>query len=128
MELDGFMEVCICGQLQMRFLPKSKSHDSEGSVSSDACGPATGTTGTARARIARYGARHTHSQSSPSHRDHAAGPSTDEWAGLSDDEEDEDDDDNDDDDDGDDVDVDDAGQSSRLLVSFDDSNLKDTRV
>ena len=106
----------------MRFLPKSRSHDSEGSVTSDACGSTTGTTGTARARIARYGARHTHSQSSPTHRDHSAGPSTDEWVGVSDDEED------DEDDDDDDGDVDGGGQSSRLLVSFDDANLKDTRV
>jgi len=110
----------------MRFLPKSRSHDSDGSVASDSCGSVSGTSGgTARARIARYGARQTHSQSSPTHRDHAPDPPTREWSGLRDEDEDADDVD-------DDVDVDRQQQqqqhSSRLLVCFDDTDLKDTRV
>ena len=118
----------LCGQLQMRFLSKARSHDSEGSVTTDTCSSVSAaSTGTARARIARYGARHAHSQSSPTHRDHASGLSTHDYPGLSDDEEDEvDDDDNHDDDE-----VDGSGeqaQSSRLLVCFDDAVLKDTRV
>jgi len=75
--------------------------------------------GTARARIARYGARHAHSQSSPTHRDHAPGPPTEEWSGEV----------SDDDDDDDDADSDGQhGQSSRMLVSFDGDTLRDTRV
>ena len=112
--------VCVW-QLQMRFLPKSKSHEVEGSVSSDTCGSASGSsTGTARARIARHGPRHGHSQSSPTHRDHAPEPSTHEWIGFSDEEDDDDDDDGDD--------VCEVGQQTRLLVSFDDDHLRDTRV
>jgi len=111
----------------MRFLPKSKSHDSDGSVASDTCGSVSGAAaGTARARIARYGARQANSQSSPSHRDH--GPPTHEWLGLSDDD---DDDDDEVDNAGDIGDLDGGGQaaqSSRLLVCFDDDELKDTRV
>ena len=110
----------------MRFLPKSKSHDSDGSVTSDTCGSTS--TGTARARIARYGARHAHSQSSPTHRDHAPGPPTDEWSGLSDDDADEEEEEDDDDREDDDVDRGGQSSSSRLLVCFDDAELKDTRV
>jgi len=119
-----------CVQLKMRFLPKSRSHDSEGSVTSDTCGSVSGAAaGTARARIARYGARHTNSQSSPSHRDHASGTHTQEWLGLGDNDDDEDDDDDDNAAAADDVDgVDQRDQSSRLLVCLSDADLKDTRV
>ena len=120
-------------QLQMRFLPKSRSHDSDGgSVASDAGGGGGGSAssaaasgGTARARIARCGARQTHSQSSPTHRGAAADAPAAEWRheDAGDDDEDEDVD----------VEVDvqqqqQQQQQSRLLVSFDDADLKDTRV
>jgi len=79
--------------------------------------------GTARARIARYGARHAHS--SPTHHDHASDePPTHEWPDVSDN--DDCDEDNDDDDlhhvDGQ------PGQSSRTLLLSDGADLKDTRV
>jgi len=116
----------------MRFLPKSRSHDSEGSVASDTCSSVPGAaTGTARARIARYGARHANSQSSPTHRDHTSGPPNQEWLGLSDNEDDDDDDNNNVDDVNDDDDLDGGdqqAQSSHLLDCFDEANLKDTRV
>ena len=112
----------------MRFLPKSRSHDSDGgSVASDAGGgggSAAASGGTARARIARCGARQTHSQSSPTHRGAAADTPAAEWTheDAGDDDEDEDVD----------VEVDvqqqQQQQQSRLLVSFDDTDLKDTRV
>ena len=119
-------------QLQMRFLPKSRSHDSDGgSVASDAGGgggsasSAAASGGTARARIARCGARQAHSQSSPTHRGAAADAPAAEWRheDAGDDDEDEDVD----------VEVDvqqqqQQQQQSRLLVSFDDTDLKDTRV
>jgi len=109
----------------MRFLPKSRSHDSDGSVASETCsGSVSGaSSGTARARIARYGARHAHS--SPTHHDHASDePPTHEWPDVSDN--DDCDEDNDDDDlhhvDGQ------PGQSSRTLLLSDGADLKDTRV
>ena len=113
----------------MRFLPKSRSHDSEASVTSETCGSTVSgaSTGTARARIARYGVRQSQSQTSPTHRDHAH----DRPAYDVDDDDDDDgnrDDEEEDDDDDDDVDEQRA-QSSRLLVCFDDAgDLKDTRV
>ena len=105
----------------MRFLPKSRSHDSEASVVSDpSSSVSAASSGTARARIARYGARHAHSQSSPTHRDHASGPpTTHEWAGPSDD---------DDTNEENEADFGGRGQSSRLMVCFDDADLKDTHV
>jgi len=99
--------------------------------------------GTARARIARYGARGlTNSQSSPTHRDHHhAGDSVPPPPGhqslsFTDSDDDAaaaaaaaaDDNDNDDDDDAVEETNDQRGQLSRLLVCFDETDLKDTRV